>query len=365
MDVAVDDLIDGALEGPVFGLSQQEREARLVPVMRALTAHHREACIEYGRIVDAMFPASGPIDDPPQNPFLPVGIFKQRRLRSIPAVEVFKTITSSGTTGQVPSRVDIDRRTANRQTQALTRILRSVLGEGRRPMLIVDTDAIAAGSDSRSARAAGVVGLMPMGRKHTFLLDADMRPVEDRLLRFLAEHEGERLLIFGFTFMVWKYLLEEFRGRGLDLSDATLLHSGGWKHLEHERVDNSQFRSMLGEAFGLRDIVNFYGMAEQVGSVFIEGPDQLLHPSTFAEVIIRDPVTLEVQPDGTPGLVQVLSVVPTSYPGHSILTEDLGVIETVDDAHHGLGGKAFRVLGRIPHSELRGCSDTFAATTRG
>ncbi len=358
------DVIAEALEGPVFGLSQAQREARLLPVMRALTVHHREASVEYRRIVDAMFPTAGAIEDLSQVPFLPVGIFKQRRLRSVPAAEVFKTITSSGTTGQVPSSVDVDRITANRQTQALTRILRSVLGEGRRPMLIVDTEAVLAGADSRSARAAGVVGLMPMGRKHTFLLNAHMRPIKDRVARFLAEHDGVPLLIFGFTFMVWKYLFEVFRGHDLDLSAATLLHSGGWKHLEDECVDNARFRSMLGEAFGLRDIVNFYGMAEQVGSVFVEGSDQLLHPSTFAEVIIRDPGTLEVQPDGSPGLVQVMSVVPTSYPGHSILTEDLGVIETVDDAAVGFGGKAFRVLGRIPKSELRGCSDTFGESTR-
>ncbi len=349
----------------MFGLSQAQRDARLLPVMRALTAHHREASVEYRRIVDAMFPSAGAIEALSQVPFLPVGIFKQRQLRSVPAAEVFKTITSSGTTGQVPSSVDVDRTTANRQTQALTRILRSMLGEGRRPMLIVDTEAMVAGADSRSARAAGVVGLMPMGRKHTFLLDADMRPIKDRVARFLAEHDGEPLLIFGFTFMVWKYLLEEFRGHGLDLSRATLLHSGGWKHLEHERVDNARFRSMLSETFGLSDIVNFYGMAEQVGSIFVEGPDQLLHPSAFAEVIVRDPVTLEPQPDGIPGVVQVLSVVPTSYPGHSILTEDLGVIETVDDPRVGMGGKAFRILGRIPKSELRGCSDTFAESTRG
>jgi len=361
----VSDAVEEALEGPVFGLSQRERETRLLPIMRALTAHHREACVEYRRIVDAMYPANGPVDDLSQVPFLPVGIFKQRQLRSVPEVEVFKTITSSGTTGQVPSRVDVDRQTANRQTQALTRILKSVLGEGRRPMLIIDSEEAVAGSDSRSARAAGIVGLMPMGRKHTFLLDAGMQPVKETLARFLAEHEGESLLLFGFTFMVWKYLLEEFQGRDIDLSSATLLHSGGWKHLEDERVDNARFRSMLGEAFGLRDIVNFYGMAEQVGSIFVEGSDQLLHPSIFAEVIIRDPVTLEVQPDGSPGLVQVMSVVPTSYPGHSILTEDLGVIETVDDADVGFGGKAFRVLGRIPKSELRGCSDTFGEATRG
>ncbi len=361
----MDDIIKQAIEGPAFGLLQAERHARLVPVIQALTEHHRESCSEYDRIVHAMFPASDSTDDLSQAPFLPVGIFKQRRLRSVSGAEVFKTISSSGTTNQVPSIVDVDRVTANRQTQTLRNILQSILGAQRRPMLIVDSEAVIARTDSRSARAAGVIGLMPMGRKHTFLLDADMRPVEDRLARFLDEHQGEPLLIFGFTFMVWKYLFEALQGHDFGLSNATLLHSGGWKHLEHERVDNERFRSMLKEKFGLRDIVNFYGMAEQVGSIFVEGNDRLLHPSTFSEVIIRDPVTLRVQPIGTPGLVQVLSVVPTSYPGHSILTEDLGVIETIDDPRVEMGGKAFRLLGRIPRSELRGCSDTFAEAARG
>ena len=155
------DIIAEALDGPVFGLSQPEREAKLLPVIRALTAHHRGASVEYGRIIGAMFPNVGQFEDLSRAPFLPVGIFKQRRLRSVPAKDVFKTITSSGTTGQLPSSVDVDRATANRQTQALTRILRYVLGEGRRPMLIVDTDAMIAGRESRSERSAGVDGLIP------------------------------------------------------------------------------------------------------------------------------------------------------------------------------------------------------------
>ena len=46
-----------------------------------------------------------------------------------------------------------------------------------------------------------------------------------------------------------------------------------------------------------------------------------------------------------------------SYPGHSILTEDLGKILGVDNCPCGRLGKYFSISGRIKHSELRGCSD--------
>ena len=57
------------------------------------------------------------------------------------------------------------------------------------------------------------------------------------------------------------------------------------------------------------------------------------------------------------GLIQTLSLLPVSYPGQSILTEDIGVIHGIDNCKCGKLGKYFSVLGRVPDSELRGCSD--------
>jgi len=74
-------------------------------------------------------------------------------------------------------------------------------------------------------------------------------------------------------------------------------------------------------------------------------------------------VTFEELPAGKTGLLQVLSVLPRSYPGHSLLTEDLGVVHSIDPESCGRKGKAFTVLGRLPRAELRGCSDVIAATT--
>ncbi len=100
-------------------------------------------------------------------------------------------------------------------------------------------------------------------------------------------------------------------------------------------------------------------MVEQVGSVFIENSDGYLHCPNFSDVLIRNPRDFSVQPHGTEGLIQVVSLLPKSYPGHSILTEDIGVVMGEDDASNGWKGKYFKILGRAKRAEIRGCSDTF------
>ena len=353
---------DELLAGPVYGLYQAEREARLLPVLNALTAHHATACPPYGRILDA-FGASPTATRLADVPWLPVSLFKRERLVSVADDEVFKTLTSSGTTGQAPSRILLDRATAGRQTRALAAIMTSLLGPRRRPMLIVDGPGVVRDPKEFSARGAGIVGMLSFGRDHTYVLDQEGRPDEAAVLEFARRHDGEPLLVFGFTFLVWEHLLEVFDGR-LDLSQAVLVHSGGWKALLDRSVDDATFKRRLREGLGVTSVHNFYGMVEQVGSVFLEGADGLLHPPAFADVIVRDPVTWREQPVGEPGVIQVVSALPTSYPGHSLLTEDLGTVVSIDDPADEHLGKAFVVHGRVPRVELRGCSDVSAAAAR-
>ncbi|YCK42474.1 hypothetical protein ACNF49_53060 [Actinomadura sp. ATCC 39365] len=195
---------------------------------------------------------------------------------------------------------------------------------------------------------------MNFGRDHTFVLDEQGEVDAAAVEAFLARHGGEPFLVFGFTFMVWLYLL----GLGADLSQGVLIHSGGWKRLAEQAVDNDAFRRRLASECGLTRVHNFYGMVEQIGTVFLEGPDgDGLYCPDFADVVIRDPGTWREVPPGEPGLIEVVSTLPTSYPGHALLTEDLGMVHGVDDGHWP--GKRFTVLGRLPRAEARGCSDTF------
>ncbi|WP_412539765.1 acyl-protein synthetase [Longispora sp. K20-0274] len=337
----------------VFTLAQAEREATLLPALRDLTDHHRAHSEPYARLLDAL-------DQPPADtladlPWLPVRLFKQHVLKSVPDDEVFKVLTSSGTTGDV-SRIYLDKEAAGTQQRMLAATLRTVLGPKRLPMLLVDSKALFTNRRSFSARGAGVLGMMNFGRDHTFVLDEDDRPDPQAVRDFLGKHGDQPFLIFGFTFMAWQYLYE--LGRDLDLSNGILVHSGGWKKLVDRAVDNATFRRAFAEDTGLTRIHNFYGMVEQIGVVYLEGPDgDALYCPDHADVIIRDPETWREQPVGVPGVVEVLSTLPRSYPGHVLLTEDLGVVHGIDDG--AWPGKRFSILGRLPRAEARGCSDTF------
>lgn len=346
---------------PQFSLRQPAKEAALTECLNALTNHHRANCQDYARLLSVIWPDSGAAVTLADVPFVPVSLFKTHRLASVPDDKIFKTLTSSGTTGQQVSQIVLDAETARRQTIALSKIMTSVLGPERLPMIIVDSESVLKDRLRFNARAAGVLGMMNFGRSHFYALDAEMNLREAELRAFLEKHSGKPFLIFGFTFMVWQYFFSRIENSGFDLSHGILVHSGGWKKLIEMAVTNEEFRRRFLDSTGLRRIYNFYGMAEQVGSVFLEGDDGFLYPPNFADVIIRDPQTFREQPVGVPGVIQVLSILPLSYPGHSILTEDLGVIRGIDDSTCGRSGKYFSVIGRVPAAELRGCSDVHAS----
>lgn len=350
---------DEILALPQYSLSQPEKEKTLTALLSELTAAHRERCAPYDRIVSVMKPDAAPPEAMADIPFLPATLFKTHELRSVPQGEVFKTLTSSGTTGQAVSRIFLDAATARLQTAALANIMTHFLGPERLPMILVETASVVKNRAMFSARGAGLLGMMNFGRQHFYALNDEMALDEAGLREFLDRSGGKPFLIFGFTFMVWQYLYERVKTLELDLSNGILIHSGGWKKLQELAVSNEVFKQRFRDATGLRRIHNFYGMVEQVGGVFMEGEDGWLHPPNFADVIVRDPMSWREQPVGKPGVIQVLSILPGSYPGHSILTEDLGVVHAVDSG--AVKGKAFSVIGRVPKAELRGCSDTHAA----
>ncbi|WP_025618382.1 acyl-protein synthetase [Salinispora cortesiana] len=344
----------------VFTLPQPDKEKQLRDELNALVSQHRQTCPPYARILDALG-ARGEAATLTELPWLPVRLFKTRKLVSVPEDQVIRVLTSSGTTGEV-SRIHLDREAAAAQSRMLARTLATVLGSRRLPMLVVEGRGVVGDRRSYSARGAGALGLANFGRDHHWLLDADDRPDVEALRAFLDRHGHAPFLIFGFTFMVWTHLYEVAREHGLDLSQGILVHSGGWKKLADRAVDNAEFRRCFGVDTGLTRIHNFYGMVEQIGTVFLEGPEGgTLYCPDFADVIIRDPVTWQEAPVGTPGVIEVLSTLPTSYPGHVLLTEDLGVVHGIDDGHWP--GKRVSVLGRLPRAEARGCSDTYPGGT--
>ena len=356
-------IVERLLETPQYTLRQAEKSALLLEELRRLTESHSGRCRAYGQILEATQNGNGSLAGAlDQIPFVPTRLFKSLTLQSVPDDEVLKVLTSSGTTSQAVSRVVLDRSTSLLQTQALASIITSFIGPKRLPMIIIDSASTLKDRSSMSARGAGVVGLSNFGRNHFYALDSEMRLDVSGLKAFSERHSGEQILIFGFTFMVWQYFYQELRrlNETLALKHAVLIHSGGWKKLADQAVTNDDFKSALKEQAGIGRIHNFYGMVEQVGAIYMECEHGLFHAPNMADVLIRDPRDWSVLGTGGTGAIQTLSVLPRSYPGHSLLTEDVGTVHGVDDCPCGRNGVRFEVRGRVPRAELRGCSDTHA-----
>jgi hypothetical protein len=346
-----------------YGLSGAQKRALLLDVLRELTQWHREGCEPYRHVLANLFPQADVANALDEVPYLPVRAFKTRDWVSVAPSTIIKTLTSSGTTGQAVSRVFLDRATSVRQTQVLAAIMGAFLGPDRLPMVIVDSADLLRDRTKFNARAAGILGFSIFGRQHHYCLDTALELALPPLEEFLAANAGKPILLFGFTFVVWQGLYRGAvkAGRTLDFGPGSILiHGGGWKKLNDERVSNEEFKTRLRERLGIARVFNYYGMVEQVGSIFMECEHGHLHSPVFAEVVVRDSLTLAPVPHGSPGVVQVLSALPLSYPGHSLLTEDMGVIHGEDDCPCGRPGRHFSILGRIPAAELRGCSDTRA-----
>jgi hypothetical protein len=348
------------LEGGPFAEPHERKQPRIMAELAELTELHRARSASYARMIDALFGRNVHYKDLESLPWLPVQLFKRLDLKSVTDDKIVRTLVSSGTSGAAPSRVFLDQETARTQALALARIVGEFIGPHRLPMAIVDERASAQGRDQLSARGAATVGFSSMGRDHVYLLDARLEPDWGLLEQYLHKHTTQPIMLFGFTFLVWQ-LVEKAGAAGLRLRfppGSLLVHGGGWKKLQERRVSNEAFKAALGETLGIERVHNYYGMVEQVGGIFFECEQGWLHAPSCADVLVRDRMTLQPLPAGEQGLLQVLSTLPRSYPGHSLLTEDLGTIAGEDDCACGRMGARFTVAGRLPSAELRGCSDT-------
>jgi len=347
-----------------FDVAKEEKERLLRDQLLALMEHHSKHCASYARILETIGFSDADVRTAADIPFLPVRLFKELELKSILDEEIFKTMTSSGTSGQQVSKIYLDRETATNQQKTLVRIMSVLTGGKRMPMIIIDSPSVLKNRSMFSARGAGVLGFSIFASKKIYALNDAMELQMDAIRAFLEEHAGERILFFGFTFMVWQHFYKVLRdvGMHLYLKDAVLIHGGGWKKLVQEQVSPQEFRNSLQDVCGDVQVIDYYGMVEQTGCIYLECEEGHLHASTYADVLIRRQRDFSLAPMGEKGLIEVLSLLPTSYPGHALLTEDEGVLLGEDDCPCGRKGKYFKVLGRIQKAELRGCSDTYAST---
>lgn len=358
------DSITKLFELPPYSLNYRNKGLLLNEILSSLTHHHYQNCEPYKRILDSINFSAGQETSYYNIPFLPVRLFKMHDLASIDKKKIIKTMTSSGTTGQTVSKIYLDKETSLLQTKTLTKIVSSFLGSKRSPMIIIDSEAVLKNRNTFSARGAGIMGFSIFGSKKTYALNEEMRLQVEKLRAFINENNNSSFFLFGFTFMIYQHFIKELERQKveLDLSRGVLIHGGGWKKLVRKSISSDKFKELLYKNCKITSVHNYYGMVEQAGSIYMECEEGYLHASNLSDIIIRRPIDFSVADHGEVGIIQVLSVLPKSYPGHSLLTEDEGAIIGEDNCKCGRFGKFFKILGRLKSAEIRGCSDTYEAS---
>src|SRR5580693_10003671 len=134
--------IDGLLAAPPYGGNgdAQQRRETLLALFKQELAYACERNPRFRNYVE-QWPVDFRVADKISDlPYLPVGVFKTSPpLALVGADDVKRTLSSSATTGQVPSRVVLDAATARRMAKGVVTISRDFIGPARRPYLVIDT----------------------------------------------------------------------------------------------------------------------------------------------------------------------------------------------------------------------------------
>ncbi len=326
--------------------------------MVSLTTFHLEHCDAYAR-VHPEWCGAGEVAD---LPYLHVSAFKHHDFRTeADDLKHERVLQSSATSSNTSSRIALDTTSSALQAQSSQAILRDFIGGEKRPLIVLDSKSALIQRGAVSARIAAALALRPFATRLYFALSDQTRDSEvywDRVLEALKE--SNRVLVYGFTWVLWFLwahgdVPEEVKAR-LREAEVTYIHSGGWKKLADEQVDPEDFNTRLGAISGPGSrVIDYYGLVEQNGVIYPECPEGWRHVPVWADVLGRDSHSHDVVYDA-PAQLQLMNLTPHGAPYHNVLTEDLGLVSQTPCAC-GRSGRRFRLLGRLPKAEVRGCAN--------
>lgn len=303
-------------------------------------------------------------------PPVQVSVFKElgNELSSVPQKDIKLTLQSSATSG-IPSSVPVDSVTSKRQMRAMIRVIGNFIGDERKPFLIMDVDPMSGFREILGARYAAVGGYLNFASEAGYFLKVtesntyyfDTEGISD----FIENIGNQSAVVFGFTYILYSEVIQPLIGKGIRFHlprGSKVIHIGGWKKLESEKVGKDQFNELASELFGVgvQDIIDIYGFTEQMGLNYPDCPCGCKHAPLYSQVIVRDVVTKKVLPAYKKGLLEFVSPIPHSYPGNVVLTDDIGMIVDGECQYHRAGTR-FKVLGRLKKAEIRGCGDILSS----
>jgi hypothetical protein len=266
-------------------------------------------------------------------PFLPISFFKEQEI----IAEGFSpqlTFLSSGTTGMQRSQHLVARSALYERSfmetyrqqigqpdeQVILALLPSYLEQGQSSLVYMVDRLIA---ESKSEHSG-------------FLLHS----IDDVVIRYeQARLQGKKTILFGVS-----YALLDLAEKGIDLSDATIIETGGMKGRRKE-MTKAALHDTLKNQLKAKVVLSEYGMTELLSQAYCD--DQLnFQTPPWMKVLVRDVNDpLSWAKPGKTGGINVIDLA-NLYSCSFIATQDLGRVDQ----------DSFQILGRYDQSDIRGCN---------
>lgn len=166
----------------------------------------------------------------------------------------------------------------------------------------------------------------------------DFAELHKKLLEL--EAAGQKTLLLGVTFA----LLDFTENYPMQLNHTLIMETGGMKGRGKE-LTREELHSLLCKRTGLSSIHAEYGMTELLSQAYSMGGGRFHCPPWMKVLLRKEDDPLEIMQAGT-GLLQIIDLA-NIYSCAFIATQDIGKLYP---------DGSFEVIGRMDHSDLRGCS---------
>lgn len=285
----------------------------------------------YRQYVDLIYtrkPAVGQVQD---IPFLPIQFFKSYPVQT----GQFKpqvTFSSSGTTGQIRSRHAI------RDTSWYHYIARSCFNDAFDPWSVRETVHLAVLPNYAENKDSSLLYMVDHFMAESSGLYFHSKPRE--LMHYLEVNPDRKIAIWGVSFALYQWPERLYCPPG-----TLVIETGGMKGRSAE-ITRLELHENLGQQFLRARITSEYGMTELLSQAYAVRDGIFENKFTLKALPrkINDPLSMEV-----PGQQAVLNFIDLANLDSCafIATEDLGKVYR--------NGR-FEVLGRLDHSDIRGCN---------
>lgn len=167
------------------------------------------------------------------------------------------------------------------------------------------------------------------------------------LFELLNQLKNKKVILFGVSFALLDFLdsVESLKLSVSESQSLTVIETGGMKGRKEE-MTKDELLKILQNGFKTEKIYSEYSMTELLSQAYSLGNNEYQCPN-WMKIMIRnaeDPFSYEQE--GRTGAVNIIDLA-NIHSCSFIATQDLGKT---------LPGDRFQVLGRIDHSDIRGCS---------